>query len=52
MDSQTDRGRGSWGLILCIALGLAIGFFIKKVHIGLLLGLIIGLIASVFMRRR
>ncbi|MBC7903588.1 MAG: hypothetical protein H7Y27_09195 [Gemmatimonadaceae bacterium] len=37
---------------IAIALGLIIGIFIKRVHIGLLLGLGIGIIAAGLVRNR
>jgi F0F1-type ATP synthase assembly protein I len=52
MSNTADRKRGDVALIFAIILGLGIGFLIKKVHIGLLIGLAIGLMASVMLRRR
>lgn len=52
MGTQPNRGRGDWGLILAIGLGLLLGFLIKKVHIGLLIGLVLGLLSSVLWRRK
>jgi hypothetical protein len=52
MSTQPNKGRGDFALIFSIILGLGLGFLIKRVSIGLLLGLAIGLIASVFARRR
>jgi F0F1-type ATP synthase assembly protein I len=52
MSNTVNKGRGEVALIFSIILGLGIGFLIKKVHIGLLLGLIIGLLASVMVRKK
>jgi F0F1-type ATP synthase assembly protein I len=52
MSSQSNKGRADIALILSIVLGLGLGFLIKKVSIGLLIGLAIGLMASVFAKRR
>jgi hypothetical protein len=38
---QSRRTIGIWTLVL---IGLAIGFFIKNVRVGLLIGLVIGLL--------
>lgn len=37
---------------LCILIGLVIGFLIKRVHIGLLIGLALGLLSGAFLSRR
>lgn len=37
---------------LCIALGLVIGFLIKRVHIGLLIGLALGLLSGAMLSKR
>lgn len=37
---------------LCIVLGLALGFLIKRVHVGLLIGLALGLLSGVFFTKR
>lgn len=42
--SQNTRRRLAFGV--AIVLGLVLGIFIKRVHIGLLLGLAIGLLAA------
>jgi hypothetical protein len=52
MSTQPNRGRGDIALIFSIILGLGLGFLIKRMTIGLLLGLAIGLMASVLARRR
>lgn len=43
------RRQISWALV--IVTGLIIGYFIKRVHIGLLIGLLIGLMASAFRKK-
>jgi len=52
MSTQPNKGRGDIALIFSIILGLGLGFFIKRMTIGLLLGLAIGLMASIFARKR
>ena len=47
-----NQGRGNIAFVFLVVLGLLIGFLIKRVHIGLLLGLGMGLLASGLMRRR
>jgi hypothetical protein len=37
---------------LCIILGLVIGFMIKRVHIGLLIGLALGLLSGGLLSKR
>lgn len=48
---QKAPQRRNIGFALAILIGLAIGFFIKKVHIGLLIGLFLGLLASGLRKR-
>jgi F0F1-type ATP synthase assembly protein I len=43
---NSSQSRRDLGYIVAIVLGLAIGFFIKRVHVGLLIGLVIGLVAA------
>lgn len=50
--SEYNAGRRNMSFFVAIALGLVIGIFIRKVHIGLLLGLILGLVASGFAQRK
>ncbi len=52
MSSSSGRGRGDIAMVVTIVLGLLIGFFIKRVHIGLLIGIALGLMASVFLPRK
>lgn len=49
---KTNETRRQLAWILAITTGLVLGFFIKKVHIGLLIGLALGLLASGLLRRR
>ncbi|ULQ56885.1 hypothetical protein KJS94_01570 [Flavihumibacter rivuli] len=44
--ANPNQGRRDIGIGICIVLGLIIGAFIKRVHIGLLIGLGLGLLAS------
>ena len=52
MSDKPDQKRGGIAFFVIIILGLVIGFLIKRVHIGLLIGLVMGLLASGLMRRR
>ena len=52
MEKKPDEKRGSIAFAFMIILGLAIGFMIKRVHYGLVIGLVIGLLASGMLRRR
>jgi uncharacterized membrane protein YraQ (UPF0718 family) len=52
MSTERNKSRGDIALIFSIILGLGLGFLIKRVSIGLLIGLAIGLMASVFAKRR
>jgi predicted ABC-type sugar transport system permease subunit len=38
--------------VLCIVVGLVIGFGIKKVHIGLMIGLALGLLSGNMLKKR
>lgn len=38
--------------VLCIVIGLVIGFEIKRVHIGLLIGLGLGLLSGNLLKKR
>ncbi|MES2882704.1 MAG: hypothetical protein V4676_11185 [Bacteroidota bacterium] len=49
---KPDKQRGRIGFAFAIIIGLSIGIFIKRVHIGLMIGLAIGLLSSVLVRRR
>jgi hypothetical protein len=44
--ANSPLNRREIGFILAIALGLLLGFFIKRVRIGLLIGLLLGILAS------
>ncbi|MCW3465592.1 hypothetical protein [Chitinophaga nivalis] len=43
---EENRPRLRIAAILCIALGLLIGFSIKRVHIGLIIGIALGLLTG------
>jgi hypothetical protein len=51
-ERKPDRKRATIGFTFAIVMGLVIGIFIKRVHFGLLIGLVIGLLGSNLMRRR
>jgi hypothetical protein len=53
MDNRKpDKKRATIGFFFAIVMGLVIGIFIKRVHLGLLIGLVIGLLGSNLLRRR
>ena len=47
-----NNTRGTIVFVFVIVLGYALGLLIKRVHIGLILGLAIGLLASGILRKR
>lgn len=49
---KPDRTRGNIAFIFVIVLGLIIGFFIKRVAVGLIIGLALGLLGSSLVKRR
>ncbi|WP_177318529.1 hypothetical protein [Chitinophaga sancti] len=49
---QPPRSRLTMTAILCIVIGLAIGFEIKRLHIGLLIGLALGLLSGNMLAKR
>lgn len=44
--SQLPESRRNVALVVCIVLGLAIGMFIKKVSIGLLIVILLGVLVG------
>jgi hypothetical protein len=51
-EGKPDRRRGNITFIFVVLLGYLIGFAIKRVQLGLILGLALGLLASGIVRRR
>ena len=51
-EQKADKKRATIGFGFAIVLGLIIGIFIRRVHLGLMIGLAIGLLSSVLVRRR
>lgn len=51
-ERKPDAQRGNIAFAFLIIVGLGIGFLIKRVHIGLLIGLALGLFASGILRKR
>jgi hypothetical protein len=49
---QPQRSRLTMTAILCIVIGLVIGFEIKRLHIGLLIGLALGLLSGNMLVKR
>lgn len=52
MSEKPNQTRGTVTFLFIVLLGYLLGFLIKKVQFGLILGLAFGLMATVFMRRR
>lgn len=52
MAVKPDEKRGGIAFVFLIVVGLVIGFLIKRVHVGLLIGLALGLFASGILRKR
>jgi F0F1-type ATP synthase assembly protein I len=52
MEQKRNAMRGNIAFAVAIIAGYLLGFLIKKVHIGLILGLIFGLAASFLIKRR
>lgn len=51
-EKKADTKRGNIAFVFLIIVGLVIGFLIKRVHIGLLIGLALGLMASGMWRKQ
>jgi uncharacterized membrane protein (UPF0136 family) len=51
-EKKPDETRGTVSFLLLILIGYIIGLFLKRVQIGLIIGLAIGLLSSGFLRRR
>jgi len=49
---QPDNTRGTIAFVFIILLGYGLGLLIKRVNIGLIIGLAIGLFASGILRKR
>jgi uncharacterized membrane protein (UPF0136 family) len=52
IEKKPDEKRGGIAFVFLIIVGLVIGFLIKRVHYGLLIGLALGLFASGILRKR
>lgn len=51
-NKKADNTRLRMMAIFCIVLGLVIGFLMKRVHIGLLIGLGLGLLSGGLLSKR
>jgi len=51
-EQKPDRNRGMISFTFVIILGLVIGIFIKRVQLGLIIGLALGLLAAGTFKRR
>ena len=46
--NKPDEGRRKMSILLIIVIGYVIGLFLKKVQLGLIIGLALGILASGF----
>lgn len=51
-EKKPNSNRGYIAFVFVVLLGYAIGIFIKKVPLGLLIGLVLGLLGSGLLKRR
>lgn len=51
-ERKPDQTRGFISFGFVVVLALIIGFFLKNVRIGLIIGLVLGLLGSSFLKRR
>jgi len=51
-ERKPDTTRGTISFVFVIILGLIIGIFLKRVQLGLIIGLVLGLLGSNLLRRR
>ncbi len=51
-EKKTDSNRAYIAFAFVVLLGYIIGIFIKKVPLGLMIGLVLGLLGSGLLRRR
>jgi hypothetical protein len=51
-ERKPDKKRATVGFFFAIVLGLVLGIFIKRVQLGLLIGLVLGLLGSNLLRKR
>jgi len=51
-DQQADITRRNIAGIVAIVLGLAIGIFIKRIRIGLLIGMVLGFVAISLLKKK
>lgn len=51
-EKKPNSNRGYIAFVFVVLLGYAIGLFIKKVPLGLLIGLVLGLLGSGLLKRR
>ena len=51
-ERKTDSNRGYIAFVFVVLLGYILGFFLKKVTLGLVVGLVLGILGSGLLRRR
>ena len=49
---RPDNNRGYIAFVFVVILGYIIGFFLKKVTLGLVIGLVLGILGAGLLRRR
>lgn len=51
-ERKPNAGRGYVAFVFVILLGYLIGFFLKKVTLGLIIGLVLGVLGAGLLKRR
>jgi hypothetical protein len=51
-ERKPDQKRGMVAFVFVIILGFVIGIFIRRVQVGLIIGLVLGLLGSNLLKRR
>jgi uncharacterized membrane protein (UPF0136 family) len=51
-EKKPDSNRGYIAFVFVVLLGYIIGFFLKKVTLGLVIGLVLGILGSGLLRKR
>ncbi|HYO20920.1 MAG TPA: hypothetical protein VER36_00860 [Flavisolibacter sp.] len=52
VQKKPDSNRGYIAFVFVVILGYVIGFFLKKVTLGLVIGLVLGILGAGLLRRR
>lgn len=51
-EKKPDSNRGYLAFVFVVILGYVIGFFLKKVTLGLVIGLVLGILGAGLLKRR